>query len=123
MAAKGMIDVISKYLKIVNVNIGNASPALVLLTRFTLLYGINAMITTKLLEHGDNLLELHGGGRYGYRVFKHATANKVSAKDVFVELATNFRRPLLSRGGSEGHNARTHFTSIKRRRLEDQFLM
>ena len=108
-ACKGMVDVISRYLKNVHVQIGSASPALVLLVRFCLIFGVNSCITTKLLKHGAPLLSGTIPAGFGYRQFKHSIANQLPLKEVFMDLAKNFRLPLIARGG-EARHARTHFS-------------
>ena len=104
-----MVDVISRYLKNVHVQIGGASPGLVLLVRFCLIFGVNSCITTKLLKHGAPLLSGTIRAGFGYRQFKHSIANQLPLKEVFLDLAKHFRLPLIARGGEASH-VRTHFS-------------
>ena len=108
-ATKGMVDVISRYLKHVPVHVGSASPALVLVIRFCLVYSINTCIATKLLTHGATFLTRTGAG-YGYRNFKHDIANKLSLMDVCMELAQHLRLPMSVRGAESALIARSQST-------------
>ena len=113
-ASKSMVDVMSRYLKNVRVNIGNATPALVLIIRYMSVFAVNACITTKLLDHGRAYIA--GNGARSYRGFKHAVANKLPLKDVFAELGKKFSLPLRAKGGHDEGNKRAEFSPAKRRR-------
>jgi len=108
-ASKGMVDVISRYLCHVHVEIGSASPALVLLIWFCFLFGVNTCIATKLLTFGAPALDAAHSPAFGYRAFKHKVANELTLKEVFRNLAKNFRFP-MSWQGAEGRHSRTHFS-------------
>jgi len=77
--SKGMVDVISRYLKHLQVPIHGASPFLVLIVRYILLFSVNGCITEKLLKYGRKLID---SGCTSYRLFKHDTSNRLALQDV-----------------------------------------
>lgn len=109
--AKGMVDVLSRYMRNIQLIIGKASPALVLLVRLLILLAINGCLTKKLLCDGSEILREKEG--IGYRKLKQIIAKHLPLKDYVLSLAKHYRLPLALQGGSDG-TRRTAFTPEKR---------
>jgi hypothetical protein len=103
--SKGMVDVISRYLRHLNIPFSEGSPSFVLLMRFLLLPAINACLTAR-LRHTDDQCR----GATSFVHYKKQMANALSLKKFVRELAEHFRLKMRDQGGRIDTDPRTHFT-------------
>jgi hypothetical protein len=103
--SKGMVDVISRYLRHLHIPFKAKSPSFALMIRLLLLPAINGCLTDRLQSTADKCIVATSFVHY-----KKQMANERTLKCYMEELATHFRLRMRDRGAELKSDARTHFS-------------
>ena len=108
-ATKGMVDVISRYLRHLHVEYHNVSPGFSIQLRMLQICGISGCFTTRML-HALSAKWLDS--ETSYRQLKHRMANWKPVREYFRIIASSFRLNYLSKGMEVENDRSTQYSPM-----------